>query len=111
VITAKSSSRTQNHKAWAQRVVTALYLEHHNWRKVASELDPFLSVSPAAWWHVFQGRSITKAKINALRGYYGLPLLHRKGYWRPCLPDPGDERREALLAKFVQLIKEVEERG
>ena len=106
MVTAESSGKEKRYKAWAQRMVTALYLEHRNWRKVTRELDPFLKVSPSAWWFVYQGKSITKAKINALRCYYDLPLLHRKEYWRPCLPNPGDERREALLAKFIQLIKE-----
>lgn len=107
MITEQTAGAWRYHVLWARDATQALHDSLGNWRKVATTLAPHLSVSPSAWWHVSRGKCITKAKINALRAYYGLPpVLRHKTCWRPRLPDPGDDRREELLTKFVKMIKE-----
>lgn len=59
------------YEAWAQGEALDLFGRLKHWDAVAKELAPYLKLSPAGWWHVGQGRKITRRKLNALLAHAG----------------------------------------
>ena len=76
--------RVSGYMTWAQNEALRLFGLLGHWSEVSAELAPYLSLSPASWWAVSKGRKVTRAKVNALRVYNGMPPLPEMRLVRVC---------------------------